>query len=119
MGQRQRRNHAGDSPRGRVRGPWGRLLLEVNGEYGGGCLGASHGATTAASSPNPASLGDANCDDRIDSRDATMIMQLFAGLSRFLPCQHAADVNGNGGVGPLDALLILQYNAGMLESLPP
>ncbi len=70
-------------------------------------------------SPEPATLGDVNCDGVIDSIDAALIVQMWAGLSVSLPCQHIADVNGSGVIGPIDALLILQYNAGLIADLPP
>ncbi|MCH7522355.1 MAG: hypothetical protein IH920_01105, partial [Chloroflexi bacterium] len=36
-----------------------------------------------------------------------------------LPCQEAADVNGDGAVTSVDAALILQFTAGFIESFPP
>jgi hypothetical protein len=65
-----------------------------------------------------APLGDANCDGRSDSADSAVILQLFANIAPYLGCQYAGDVNHNGGVGPIDALLILQYDSGMLPAFP-
>ena len=69
--------------------------------------------------PVPATSGDVNCDGVINSIDAALIVQMWAGLSQSLPCQHIADVNGSGVIGPIDALLILQYDAGLVADLPP
>ena len=67
--------------------------------------------------PEPA-IGDANCDGRVDSRDAVLILQFFAELAPSLPCEYVADANGNGTIGSIDALLVLQLDAGLLDSLP-
>ena len=48
-----------------------------------------------------------------------MVLQLSAGLKDVLPCIQNADVNRDGRINPLDATLILQYDAGLLPSLPP
>ena len=63
--------------------------------------------------------GDANCDGIINAADATLILQLRAGILGSLPCADGADVNGDGNITSVDAALILQFTAGLLESLPP
>ena len=70
-------------------------------------------------SPEPAEAGDVNCDGLTDSRDSYLLLQLAADRQPNLLCRHAADVNGDGAIGPLDALLVLQYDAGLLVQLPP
>jgi hypothetical protein len=70
-------------------------------------------------SPEPAELGDGNCDGRVDSLDALLAIQLFLQLILGLSCQYLADVNENGNVGPLDALQILQYAAGLIDEFIP
>jgi hypothetical protein len=81
----------------------------------------SDGSVTCLAAPGRtpnAPTGDANCNGRVDSIDAALILQLEAGLVRSLPCQAAADVNGDRRVNSLDAALILQYGAGLIDGLP-
>ena len=59
-----------------------------------------------------------NCDRKVTSRDALMILQLNAGLKNILPCIKNTDTNGDGAINALDALLVLQYEVGFLDSLP-
>jgi glucose/arabinose dehydrogenase len=75
---------------------------------------------TPARSPTPLpSAGDVNCDGRVNSVDAALILQRVAGLIQTLPCMAQADVNGDGEADAIDAALILQLEAGLLDSLPP
>ena len=67
--------------------------------------------------PPPVTPGDVNCDGRVTSRDAQLVLQFEAGLIRSLPCQENADVNGDGEINSVDAALILQFVAGLLDSL--
>ncbi|OGO51523.1 MAG: hypothetical protein A2148_01185 [Chloroflexi bacterium RBG_16_68_14] len=79
-----------------------------------------HGAITCvvpAPPPPPVTPGDVNCDGRVTSRDAQLVLQLEARLIRSLPCQENADVNGDGEINSVDAALILQFVAGLLDSL--
>ena len=74
-------------------------------------------------------LGDANCDTTVNSVDASVILQLEAGLlwpnrysppfdpAPILPCPFNADVRGGGDITSVDAALILQYSAGLLPQL--
>ena len=62
--------------------------------------------------------GDVNCDRKVNSRDALMILQLNAGLKNVLPCIKNADTNCDGAINALDAFLILQHEVGFLNSLP-
>ena len=77
--------------------------------------------TTAATSPpsqtsTPAlPAGDANCNGITDPIDATLVLQVVAGLLPFVPCRDAADVNLNGVADPVDAALILQSVAGLIQ----
>ncbi|MCH7580895.1 MAG: hypothetical protein IIB22_11680 [Chloroflexi bacterium] len=48
-----------------------------------------------------------------------LILQFSASLVGELLCQDVADVNQDGSVDALDATLILQFAAGLLESLSP
>lgn len=79
-------------------------------------------AVAAASSSGYAAgeknLGDVNCDDSIDSVDASLVLQKHAGLAGNLSCQEAGDVNGDELVSAVDAALILQYEAGMIDKFP-
>lgn len=92
------------------------FAVSAYGYYGGSDCAPDGGYI---SSPQPASIGDVTCDGRVDSRDAAALLQLEARRVGAIPCQHAADVNGNGDPGVLDALLILQYDAGLLDHIPP
>ncbi|MCH8009697.1 MAG: hypothetical protein IIC91_12630 [Chloroflexi bacterium] len=67
-----------------------------------------------ASAGETAAVGDANCDGRIDSVDALLVLQLHAGLISEV-CGDV-DVNGDGDVNSLDAMLILQNS--IVEPLP-
>ena len=62
-------------------------------------------------------IGDANCNDNVDSIDATVVLQFVAGLLAGLPCADAADTNGDGDITSVDATLILQFTAGLLDVL--
>jgi hypothetical protein len=63
--------------------------------------------------------GDANCDERINSADANLVLQISAHLVDSLPCLVNVDVDANGLINVIDASLILQYDAGFLTHLPP
>ncbi|MCH7580512.1 MAG: hypothetical protein IIB22_09740 [Chloroflexi bacterium] len=65
-----------------------------------------------ASAGETAAVGDANCDGRIDSVDALLVLQLHAGLINEV-CGDV-DVNGDGTVNSVDALLIIQFRVDIL-----
>jgi hypothetical protein len=52
------------------------------------------------------------------STDALLVLQLSAQLIAGLPCAQYGDVNGDGRIDTLDALLILQFAAGLIDSFP-
>ena len=62
----------------------------------------------------PPHLGDANCDGRVTSLDASVVLQFSAYLVDHLPCPLNADMTGNGYVNVLDAFFILAYVAGYI-----
>ena len=72
--------------------------------------------TSAPVSSGPTSwlLGDANCDQGVNSIDATFVLQLDAGLLGSVPCPQNADVRFDGSINSVDAALILQSEAGLL-----
>ncbi len=70
------------------------------------------------SEPQP-TAGDANCDGVINPLDATLVLQLAAGLIAALPCPQGGDANGDGVTNALDAQIILQFSAGLIDTLPP
>lgn len=59
---------------------------------------------------NPTMYGDANCNGKIQSNDATMILQV-AGETRTLNVERTvgADANGNGRIQANDATAVLNY----------
>ncbi|MEX2158562.1 MAG: dockerin type I domain-containing protein [Dehalococcoidia bacterium] len=59
--------------------------------------------------------GDADRDLFITPLDALAILQVDAGLTNWLRCPNAADVNGDDHVNALDAALVLQHAAGPFE----
>lgn len=65
--------------------------------------------------------GDANCDGKVTIADATAIFQALGNPDKYgLSTQGAknADVTGNDGVMPSDAVLIQAYDAKLISSLP-
>ena len=80
---------------------------------------ASTRTVTSTPGPRPGS-GDANCDGTTDSLDALLVLQVDARLNGDgLSCFDAANVHLDYWMNALDAALILQYEAGLLDSLPP
>ena len=69
-----------------------------------------------ASAGEHAAVGDANCDGVVNSIDATLVLQLHAGLIEEV-CGDV-DVNEDGIVNSVDALLIIQFRVDILP-LPP
>ena len=67
----------------------------------------------------PGPVGDVNCNGDVSSIDATLVLQLVAGLVGSLSCEQNTDTNADGSVNSIDATLILQFVAGFLTSLPP
>jgi uncharacterized protein YkwD len=58
--------------------------------------------------------GDVDCNGRVDTIDASLLLQRTAGLVVSLECETEADADNDGSVGPTDALLVLQYAAGLV-----
>jgi hypothetical protein len=75
--------------------------------------------TRTPTTPPGGLAGDANCDGHVNSIDASLMLQLSAGLVQHLSCEDAADVNHDGHVNAIDASLVLQYVAGLINQLPP
>lgn len=73
----------------------------------------------AAHAGLPGLYGDLNCNGVVDPIDASLALQLGAGLISSLPCLKNGDINGDGRVDALDSALILQYSAGLLGHLGP
>jgi hypothetical protein len=75
---------------------------------------------TPTATPTPKGpVGDANCDRRVNSIDAALVLQFGAGLVGSLACENEADANRNKVVNAIDATLILQFVAGLVGRLPP
>lgn len=65
-----------------------------------------------------AQRGDVNCNGRVDSVDAALILQYDAGLVHSLPCAGNADANRDDRINAIDSALVLQVVAGLLGALP-
>jgi hypothetical protein len=75
-----------------------------------------HGAIgcVAAGPPPNNNLGDVNCDGRVNSVDAALVLQYTARLIHSLPCPQNADMNDDGHITAVDAAIILQMEAGLI-----
>jgi hypothetical protein len=62
--------------------------------------------------------GDADCNGVANAIDAALALQDNAGFAD-VECPSGADVNGDGRIDSLDASLILQYTASLINHLPP
>ena len=80
--------------------------------------GLSSSSVSAGSRPGS---GDANCDGVTNSIDALLVLQAEAELISItsLPCLDAANVHIDSQIDARDAAPILQYEAGLLDDLPP
>jgi cytolysin (calcineurin-like family phosphatase) len=85
------------------------LTLYANGVF----LGTAQ--IVISSSPT---LGNANCDTKIDGADVFAILDHVDGIPDSASCLGNADVDGDGHVTALDALLILKYWAGLISTFP-
>lgn len=59
-------------------------------------------------------LGDASCNKEVDSLDASLLLQLEAGVLAELECSVSGDVNLDGSENSVDVALILQREAGLI-----
>ena len=63
--------------------------------------------------------GDANHDGVVNGKDATLVLQYYAGvITGDELCLLRTDVNGDGAYNGKDAMLILQYYAGEIAKFP-
>ena len=46
-----------------------------------------------------------------------LLLQIDAGLGASPACESSGDINGDGATNAVDALLIIQFEAGLLEQL--
>ena len=63
-------------------------------------------------------LGDVSCDGTVTSVDAIYLLWLDVGFTVGNVCIVNADVNGDQEINPVDALLILQVEAGIIDGFP-
>ena len=59
--------------------------------------------------------GDVDCSGRVDTVDASLILQRAAALVAELSCDTEADADSSGAIDATDALLVLQYAAGLVD----
>lgn len=59
--------------------------------------------------------GDVDCNGRVDTLDASLILQRAAALVTELSCDTEADADSSGAVDATDALLVLQHAAGLVD----
>ena len=63
----------------------------------------------------PPVVGDVNCSDVVDPIDAALILQFGAALLKSMPCELQASVTSDNQVNALDAVLVLQHAAGLID----
>ncbi len=69
--------------------------------------------------PVTATFGDVDENNKIDSTDARLVLQLAVGkIAPESLCSEAADVDGNNKIDSTDARLILQYAVGKIDEFP-
>ena len=61
--------------------------------------------------------GDVDCDGKVTSGDALLILQLNVGFIADLACVKNADVNCDNRINAVDAALILQFDVGFIDNL--
>jgi hypothetical protein len=90
------------------------FAMSFNGLASSDCLPSGGGIR----SPTPAVNGDINCDGTVNSLDSSLILQKVAGIRlETLLCEYLGNVDQRDGIGPIDAVLILQYSSGLLPEL--
>jgi uncharacterized repeat protein (TIGR01451 family) len=81
-------------------------------------------ATTGAPSTSPVptaagkSSGDLNCDGVLDGRDVLALLGRVSEIASASACPNTADLNHDGKVSVLDAVVVLEYWAGLRTELP-
>ena len=65
-------------------------------------------------------LGDVNHDNKINAKDATLILQKSVGVLKETAkfCEDCAEVSGDGKLNAKDSTLILQFSVGLRETFP-
>lgn len=79
---------------------------------------AASAAYVSVYATGEAAGGDVNCDGRVNSIDAQLVLQNDARLVGQLACEDAGDVNGDELISSIDASLILQFDAGLINGFP-
>ena len=77
-----------------------------------GQLGTGTSTNTSGPVPVRALSPDVDCSGEVTAVDVTLLLQQHVGLLPSLAC-HGGDVNGDGLVNGIDAVLILQFIAGL------
>ena len=86
----------------------------------GGWTGDLHANTVDGSITFDAPLyGDVNCDGKITTADASLLLRAVVGLETLRSCQALnADTNCDGALTAEDAVLILRYVVGLIDAFP-
>jgi len=66
----------------------------------------------------PRLFGDVNCNYGASAVDALLMLQVVSDLRTGFPCAEGADVSRSGATDVIDAALVLQFSAGMIQQLP-
>ena len=61
--------------------------------------------------------GDADCNETVDLNDLLAVLQTLGGADS-APCADYADVNCDGIVSGLDAVIILRYISQLASAIP-
>ena len=94
------------------------VLAELSRALGELWTGTKLRFTREGATPELLLLDDAGAAQTQLAIDASLLLQLGAGLVSELPCGALGDANDDGEIDAIDASLILQFSAGLVLTLP-